>query len=163
MLQFFFKIYNESIDMSIEEKEHYTYSNNDTLVGKLGGLQRGKMRLKSRNSQKAHLAPSQNQHTKFWIPTSIRREVIRETKLKNKKNPQKKFSRLWGDIMRKKNRDPENARLWPLLNLYTKFQLPCSIWRGVMPGTNSKNGKNWLKNYVSRSKGDVMGFRSQTI
>ena len=36
---------------------------------------------------------------------------------------------LWGSEVRLKSQDPQKAHLEPLLNTYTKFQLPSSIWR----------------------------------
>ena len=41
-----------------------------------------------------------------------------------------------------KSRDAQKAYLGSLLNAHTKFQLPSSIWRGVMLGTNSRNDRN---------------------
>ena len=42
------------------------------------------------------------------------------------------------------------AHLWLKINLHSKFQLPSSIWRRVMRGTNTKDEKNrWKKKHVS--------------
>ena len=44
--------------------------------------------------------------------------------------------------MRLKCWEPQKVHLRFLLKLYTSFQLPNSIYRGVIRGTNSKNEKN---------------------
>ena len=44
--------------------------------------------------------------------------------------------------MRLKSRDPQKAHPGPLLSVYTKFQLPSSIWRKDTGEANSKNEKN---------------------
>ena len=43
---------------------------------------------------------------------------------------------------------PKGISIGPLLNVHTKFQLPSSIWRVVMKGTNSKIEKTQAKNYI---------------
>ena len=48
--------------------------------------------------------------------------------------------------MELKSRDPQKAHLELLLNIRNKFQIPISIWRGVMLGTNSKNEETRQKN-----------------
>ena len=50
--------------------------------------------------------------------------------------------------MRLKSRNSQKTHLRHLRNVHAKFQLFSSIWRGVMQGTNSKNKKNRLKNYI---------------
>ena len=56
----------------------------------LWGFEGSKIVLKSQNPKKAHLRLLLNVHTKFQLPTSIRRGVMRGTNLeKEKKNIKK--------------------------------------------------------------------------
>ena len=54
---------------------------------------------------------------------------------------------LSGGDMGLKSRDPQKVHLGHLLNVHTCFQLPSSIWRAVIRGTNSKNKKKRPKNH----------------
>ena len=58
-----------------------------------------------------------------------------------------------------KSRDPKKTCLGLLLNIHNKFQLPDSIWRGVMRGTNLRKGRN--EKTTSLELGGVeMGLKS---
>ena len=64
------------------------------------------------------------------------------------------FVRYWNDGNQKfsKNFQLSKSHLRLLQNVHTKFQLPGSIWRRVIRGTNSKNYKKRPKNHVETSK-----------
>ena len=81
--------------------------------------------------------------------------LCEEQTQKIRKNDQK-ITPLWQsrDEMKLKSRDLQKADSGLLPNLHIKFQLPCSIWRAIMRGTNSKNKKKRTKNNFLA---DVMG------
>ena len=60
-----------------------------------------------------------------------------------------------------KNRQHQKACVNPMLNPYSKFQLPTSILRIVMQGTNPKNEKNDKKTKFLGSCRDAMRLKSQ--
>ena len=87
--------------------------------------------VNSWNPQNLHLKLLLNLHTKFQVPSSIWREVMRGTKseIKGKNDQKTTFLGLLGNALRLKGRPLLLAHLYLLLNLHTKFQLPNSIWR----------------------------------
>ena len=65
-----------------------------------------------------------------------------------KNRPKNYISGQWRGAMKLKSQNSQKVHLKPIINLHTKFQLPISIWRTVMRGSNSKNRKNSPKNYI---------------
>ena len=109
------------------------------------------MGLKSRDPQKARLKPLLNVHTYFSFLAQFGEDLCEEDTQKvrkMRKTDQTTTSlRLCGAEMRlKSRRDPQQAHLGPLLNIYTELQLPSSIWRGDRQETalfqDKKGGKS---------------------
>ena len=59
--------------------------------------------------------------------------------------------------VRLKSKDSQKVHLGNLLNAHTSFQVPRSIWSGVMRGTSSKNGKTRTKNHTFRAMKEWKG------
>ena len=97
----------------------------------------------------------------FSFLAPIWRGVMRgKNSEKEKKEQKTTFLGLLRDEMGLKSRDPQKAYLGLLLNIYNKFQLPSSIWRGIMRGTNSMNSKN-EKTTSLELRGVEMGLKSR--
>ena len=137
----------------------------DALFLLLKVSNKGTILLKSLNYQKARLRPPTN-CTWSISATSSNLGGGGVTKSKNKKKRPKNHSlatvKGW---MRLKSQDPPppKAHLRPLQNVHTCFQLPCSIWRGLMRETNSKNKKKTTKKSLfCDSQGMKWGWKVET-
>ena len=109
------------------------------------------MRLKNQDApfQKAHLGSLLNVHTKFQLPSSIWRVVMREKNSKNNKNHQKiSFLVLWGGVKGLKSLNSQKTQILPLLSVHAKLQLPNLIWWGDGGNTTFSRSQRRQTSYL---------------
>ena len=110
------------------------------------GVRRGTALFWGQKWGKTHISPPN------WLRGSIFGYVI-QLQIIYQLAKKGQFLRLWplstsstklghDRILTPKSWTSQKAHLGLLLNIHNKFQLPSSIWRGVLRGTNSRNDGN---------------------
>ena len=76
-------------------------------------------------------------------------ELCEEQTQKIRKTGQKTaFFMLGGDAIRLKITTSQKAHVWPLASVFTKFQLPFLIWRGIAGRTTLSQGQKRVNSHI---------------